>query len=336
MQSSRYLSATSFIELNGQDQISGKSICDSGRAIGRSVKESEGTGARPLPCRLFEGVLHVTHPEIAVLVSSYERPKHLLRVLHSIACQQHVQGKFEVVVTDDGSKDETQKLVKEFADSVSFPVGFTTHEHRGFELARCRNEGVRASKAPYLLFLDGDCLIPPDHLDIHLKHRRPGVVYGGHCVWLDNEASEKVDVAMIRSGEFSGLASSSEIRRLARADRKARLQSLLRHPTKPKLFGGNIGISRSDYEAVNGFDEQYVGWGCEDDDLRLRLRQAGMRIRSILRWTRTYHLRHPPGVTKPAAWREGANTEYLLRTERPARCVRGLNDLSVQAESRAA
>jgi GT2 family glycosyltransferase len=107
-------------------------------------------------------------------------------------------------------------------------------------------------------------------------------------------------------------------------DRKARLYSLLRHPTKPKLFGGNIGISRADYEAVNGYDENFEGWGCEDDDLRLRLRQAGVRVHSILRWTRTYHLWHPRGETTPEQWKEGANVGYLTRGRRPTRCHNGL------------
>ena len=44
----------------------------------------------------------------------------------------------------------------------------------------------------------------------------------------------------------------------------------------------NPPFDRADYERVNGYDENFVGWGCEDDDLRLRLRHAGVRIESIL------------------------------------------------------
>lgn len=275
-------------------------------------------------------------PEIAVLVSSYEKPHHLQRVLHSIDCQLGVDGQFEVVVTDDGSQDETPNVVREFADAVSFRVGFTTHNHEGFQLARCRNEGVRASTAPYLLFLDGDCLIPPDHLKQHLARRRPRVVHAGFCVALDEPTSETIDVAAVRKGQFPDLAPPSELKRLARFDRRSRLYNLLRHPTKPKMFGGNVGIDRADYEAVNGYDENFVGWGCEDDDLRLRLRKSGRRIRSILRWTRTYHLWHPPGVTTPRQWREGTNVSYLQCRGRPTKCLRGLRNLAAEQHSRAA
>ena len=51
-------------------------------------------------------------PEIAALISSYQRPGHLRRTLLSIALQRGVAGRFEVVVTDDGSTDETPELVR--------------------------------------------------------------------------------------------------------------------------------------------------------------------------------------------------------------------------------
>ena len=267
-------------------------------------------------------------PEVAVLVSSYERPQHLLRVLHSIAVQQNVEGKFEVVVTDDGSEDETHDLVREFAESVPFRVGLTTHPHETYQLARCRNEGVRASKAPYLLFLDGDCLIPPDHLEVHLKRKQHGVVYAGYCALLDEDVSEGLSVESVRNGGFLLRARKPELDKLAKMDRKARFYEWVRHPTKPKLFGGNVGIHRADYEAVNGYDEAFEGWGCEDDDLRMRLRQAGKRVRSILRWTRTYHLWHPPGKTTPDEWKRGQNVARLQRKKIATRCERGLYDLS--------
>jgi hypothetical protein len=174
------------------------------------------------------------------------------------------------------------------------------------------------------LFLDGDCILPADHVRIHLERRRPGVVMAGDCCRLDQESSDKITEPWIRSGEFRRTAPADELRRLARFDRRSRLYELIRHPTKPKLIGNNVGIWRSDYERVNGCDENFEGWGCEDDDLRYRLRRAGVRIRSILRWTHTYHLWHPVHVTQPKTWREGLNVRYLLRSGRLTRCRNGL------------
>jgi GT2 family glycosyltransferase len=107
---------------------------------------------------------------------------------------------------------------------------------------------------------------------------------------------------------------------------------LIGHPTKPKLDGCDFGIWREDYEAVNGFDESFVGWGCEDDDLGVRLRRAGTRIDTILRYTRVYHLWHALDPTYPGVWKRGANVNRLLSERRPIRCSRGLVPLGERAD----
>jgi glycosyltransferase involved in cell wall biosynthesis len=263
-------------------------------------------------------------PEIALLVSSFQRPGHLRRALTSIALQEGAAGKMELVVTDDGSEDCTPQLVKDFGRSVSFPVRFTTHRHEAFQLARCRNEGVRASTAPYLLFLDGDCVLPRDHVAIHLRRRRPGVAMAGDCMRLDATTSALVTEESVRGGPLRPVVTAKEWWRVKRQLLKNWWYVMVRHPTKPKLLGGTLGMWRSDFERVNGYDENFVGWGCEDDDLGMRLRRAGVKIRSILFWTHTYHLWHPVEPTYPRKWREGVNVPYLLRPSRPVRCENGL------------
>jgi len=156
---------------------------------------------------------------------------------------------------------------------------------------------------------------------------------------LDQATSERVTPEVIRSGEYQQWAPPEELRRLRKQDRAARFYRLIRHPRKPKLFGNNVGIWRTDFERINGYDENFQGWGCEDDDLRCRLHAAGVRIESILRWTHTYHLWHPVDSTAPATWKQGANVRYLLRKGRLTRCrngleKRGLEDLAVRIVGR--
>ena len=264
-------------------------------------------------------------PDIALLVSTYQRPGHLRRCLASIAAQRDVHGRFEVVVTDDGSTDETADIVREFGDNADFRVAFTTHDHDGFRLARCRNEGVAASTAAYLLFLDGDCVLPPDHVALHLERRRRGFAAAGDSVRLDKAASAGITIAAIAAGGRILEAPPEERRRLARRHRKSLFYQLIRHSKRPKLIGNNIGVWREDFEGINGYCERFVGWGCEDDDLRQRLHRAGVRVSSIIRWTVGYHLWHPTDPTAPVGWRKGANVEYLRRPGRLKRCRHGLN-----------
>ncbi len=266
----------------------------------------------------------MSQPEIALLVSTYQRPAHLERCLASIALQEDVADKLEVIVTDDGSEDETASIVESFAQRAPFPVRFTTHPHVAFQLSRCRNEGVAASTAPYLLFLDGDCILPPDHVRIHLQRRCENTVMAGACLRLSEEESAQITVESLPTGAFTRLGTTREKRWLAKLRRQGWFYEAIRHPTKPRLFGNNIGIWRHDYERVNGYDERFEGWGCEDDDLRLRLRQAGVRIRSILGQTYTYHLWHPNVSTNPTHWRQGPNVAYLRRAARLTQCRQGL------------
>lgn len=265
-------------------------------------------------------------PEIAVLVSSYNKPRHLRYCLTSLAMQRGVTSPIEVVVTDDGSDAQTLDVIAETADEFSLAITLTTHAHCGFQLARCRNDGVRHSTAPYLLFVDGDCILPPDHVAIHLAHRRTGFVIGGDCCRLTESDSSTITTEDLRSSRYISLAPTAEIRRLRRRHWSAWWHRWIRHPRKPSLVGNNIGIWRADYERVNGYDEEFEGWGCEDDDLARRLRQCGIRIDSILHRTYTFHLWHAVDPTAPARWKEGRNVARLL-ADRPPVCTRGLRDL---------
>jgi glycosyltransferase involved in cell wall biosynthesis len=262
--------------------------------------------------------------EIAVLVSTFERPKNLERCLASIERQRDVDGRFEVVVTDDGSRDDTLELTAAIARRVNFPLRTTTHNHDGFRLAHCRNEGAAASTAPYLLFTDGDCVLPPDHLRIHLDERRPDWVISSDCIRLDEEASGRVDIDMVRSGEVSALIPLSERWRIGRKAIRAKLYEWAHVSMRPRLTGNNIALWRRDFERVNGFDERFVGWGFEDRDLQDRLQRAGHRVRSILWHTATIHLWHAPDASFVRNGAGTANRHFFETSDRPVFCAEGL------------
>ncbi len=262
---------------------------------------------------------------IAIIVSTFERPGHLERCLASLEAQQGVDGLFEVVVTDDGSRDGTLRMLADWARNASFPLTFTTHDHGGFRLARCRNEGVEASTAPYILFTDGDCILPPDHVRIHLDERRPGRVVGSDCLRLDEATTARIDCGLIRDGGFGALVPRAERRRMRGKAVRAKLYEWARLSMLPRLSGNNIALWRSDFERVNGFDEQFVGWGLEDRDFQWRLERVGLRVKSILGRTAPIHLWHPPA---PSFARNNVGTRngdyFASLKQRPAYCVDGL------------
>ena len=263
-------------------------------------------------------------PDVSLIVNTFQKPRHLALVLASIAIQTGVDGRFELVVADDGSDDVTRRLVTDFARGVPFPVTFTTEPHEGFRLARVRNRGAALAGGDTLLFLDGDSVLPPDHVATHLAARRPGWARIGDVVRLPESVSRDLVPDGLAAIDLQRLAPRSEWQRLRRRHRKSLLQNLLRHPSKPRLAGGNFAVWRHDYLRVNGSDERFRGWGQEDDDLGLRLRGAGIRLASILDRTCTYHVWHPSDPSATPRWRDGVNVPYFLRRGRLTRCRRGL------------
>lgn len=262
--------------------------------------------------------------ELAVIVSTFERPGHLERCLESIRVQRGHCCALELIVTDDGSTDGTAELVRDFAGRADFPVRFVTHPHEGFRLARCRNRGVLASRAPYLVFTDGDCVLPPTHLAEHLRMRRPGSAVVGGCLRLSQASSERITVAEITAGAYLPAIPFTERWRMLPKALRAAAYSWLRCRMLPRLSGCDFAVWRADYYAINGHDENFVGWGLEDRDLQLRLSRLGVRFRSLLHRSAVSHLWHPP---HPSFVRNNLGTEnlaYFERPDRPTVCTRGL------------
>lgn len=282
----------------------------------------------------------MTPPDVSLIVTSYQMPQHLDRVLAAVE-RQTVARRLELIVSDDGSTDETPDVVARFASRVSFPVKFVSLPHAGFQLARTRNAGVRQSSGRHLIFLDGDCLIEPDHVAQHLQAWRPNHVTNTYCVRLERLASEAITCDSVRSGDYLRAVPRAELRKLWIMQLKAWWYRLIGHGHKPVLRGGNMGIAAQDYARLNGYDERFQGWGQEDDDLSLRMRRLGMNVDYILHRTRTYHLWHPPATTKPKSYKEGNNIPYLQRRIRLSRCLNGMTtrtatDVAIRLVGRAA
>ena len=99
---------------------------------------------------------------ISLIVSTYNRPDALNLVLQSL--NQQTDTEFEVIVADDGSKEDTRQLVHTFQKNFSRPLLHAWHEDTGFRLAAVRNLAVKHSSGSYLIFLDGDCIVQNDFI----------------------------------------------------------------------------------------------------------------------------------------------------------------------------
>ncbi|RXZ33368.1 glycosyltransferase [Oxalobacteraceae bacterium CAVE-383] len=241
---------------------------------------------------------------ISVIVTTYNRPDALSEVLSALLDQ--TDSHYEIIVADDGSRDETLAAVGRFqqmqrqTSGKSIPIIHAWQSDDGFRASAVRNLGVYCSAGDYLIFLDGDCLPRPDYVARHRTLAEVGFMVSGSRVLL----SERLTAALLgkhaamqasRRGIFYWLG-----QRLAgNANKVLPLLTLpdtaWRHYRKVRwnrIKSCNLGIWRSDYAAVNGFDETFVGWGHEDADIVLRLARFGIRRKGGAFSTEVFHLWH--------------------------------------------
>ena len=92
-----------------------------------------------------------------------------------------------------------------------------------------------------------------------------------------------------------------------------------------RTYGYLLGVDRTDFERVNGYDMRFVGWGEEDVDIAVRLRRIGLRCGHAGPDGTLIHLWHESEI--PA---ERANWHLLQQTERSDRieAIEGLRELA--------
>jgi glycosyltransferase involved in cell wall biosynthesis len=111
------------------------------------------------------------HPTCTLIISTYNWPKALNLVLLSVLNQRQLPT--EIVIADDGSKEETKNLIDSYRDKLSIPIKHVWHEDVGFRLAKIRNKAIATALGDYIIQIDGDVILHPyfikDHLDFAKK-----------------------------------------------------------------------------------------------------------------------------------------------------------------------
>lgn len=100
-------------------------------------------------------------PLITICIAAYKAEKYLEATLRTVYSQTFKN--WELIVTEDGSRDRTEEYVTEFSLKVPQRVIYNRHQNnRG--LPATRNTGIAAATGEWVAFLDADDLWKPDHL----------------------------------------------------------------------------------------------------------------------------------------------------------------------------
>ncbi|MCB0096946.1 MAG: glycosyltransferase [Caldilineaceae bacterium] len=207
-------------------------------------------------------------PDFSIIVPAYNQARYLGATIESVLIQEYER--FELLVVDDGSTDNTQRIAKSFVDHR---LRYLHQPNAG--LSAARNTGIAHATGRYLIFLDSDDFLEPSALLYHkqafARNPKLGVSVGG---W--------------RFVNPKGRAIT---------DAKAAPSQL----DLPQLLMGNpfpvnaAAVDRSWLGIVNHFDPALQA--CEDWDFWLRLATVGCHMASFEQPVCAYRM-HPGQMTR--------------------------------------
>ncbi|OQY01280.1 MAG: glycosyl transferase family 2 [Desulfobacteraceae bacterium 4572_130] len=229
--------------------------------------------------------------KVSVIITSYNKPDYLKRVIHGLLLQTRIPN--EIIVADDGSKEETSNLVQLFKKKcTNCKIVHVWQKDKGFRAARIRNLAIKKSKAEYLIFLDGDCIPEKHFVEDHIFFAKKGFFFQGKRILIEKQLSKTFTFkdTLLKRKLFLSLLKGNI----------SNGHHIIRLPFIPvmentKISGtrtANLGVFKKDLYALNGFNEDFIGWGREDSELVARLYNFGLKRKQHLFKAICFHLWH--------------------------------------------
>ncbi len=187
----------------------------------------------------------------------FKRPEEVEEFLQSIALLEY--NSFELIIGDGTPDDQLRHLREAYQNTAKYELKWIFEEY--LPVSDARNRAAEVAVGEYFIFLDSDCIIPPNYLneiDSFLK-KKPLDLFGGP----DAAAEDFTTLQKAISFSMTSFITTGGIR-----GGKKTLTTY--HPR-----GFNMGISNAAFKQVKGYDESLK---CgEDVDLSIRLLEAGFQ-----------------------------------------------------------
>lgn len=255
--------------------------------------------------------------DASVIVNTYRQPRSLALALASLTAQDH-HGAWEIIVSDDGSGDETAELVALFAQTALVPITYVAQAHRGNRWAAARNRGTALARGELLIFFDADMVPARDavrrHVDAQREH--PALIAGNRLWRNPSKDLADADRPEEHLARLHRLPESTDPEQNRREQREQDFRQKLLAGRSPwrAWFGCHTSVPRSPRIM---FDEAMTGWGPVDVELALRLtRHNALPVRYLPEIT-AWHLDYDESAHNPFRRTDSdtsAATAYVLQT----------------------
>jgi glycosyltransferase involved in cell wall biosynthesis len=256
-------------------------------------------------------------PTISLIISTYERPAALAQVLQGVVGQSLEPA--EVLIADDGSGAPTRDLLTQWQKKIP-SLRHLWQPDDGFRKTAILNKTLAAAVGDYIVLLDGDCVPHPQFIADHAALAEKNFwVQGRRCFVAEKfvpqfSIGSTSIIKWMLTGRIAGLPKAIHLP----------LPLVQRNTKQRGIIGCNMGIWREDLLAINGFDEEYTGWGIgEDSDAGTRLYHLGRPRKFVHGRALVYHLNHPMSSRAHVQ----ASLDRLAETirSRKIRCARGVD-----------
>ena len=216
----------------------------------------------PMPTRPIEFPVH-EEVEVSIVIPVFNQFRFTQACLASL--QEHPgTERFEVIVVDDCSTDETAEAIPQIPGVV-----YLRNERNSGFIASC-NRGAETARGRYLVFLNNDTLVTPGWLSalLHtfIEQPRAGIV-GSKLLYPDGRLQEAGgiiwrDASGWNYGKFDD-AEKPEYNYLREVD---------------YCSAATLMVPKSLFASVGGFDSRYAPAYYEDTDLAFKVRKAGYKV----------------------------------------------------------
>jgi glycosyltransferase involved in cell wall biosynthesis len=232
-----------------------------------------------------------TDPTVSLVISTYNNPAFLDLSIKSLFAQTVLPA--EVLIADDGSGAETREQISLLRKASPVPLVHVWQPDEGFRAAIIRNIAIAAACSEYIVQIDGDILMDAHFIEDHLLHRQTHTLLQGSRVFV----SERKTKALLSQHKPCLSFFSTGLRKRENALRSKWISSFLttRYRNPYPLYyarGCNMSFYKEDFIRVNGYNQEFTGWGHEDSELTLRLLNSGCSKHYIKFHCVAYHLYH--------------------------------------------
>lgn len=254
--------------------------------------------------------------KISVIIPVYNRLENLRAGF--ICLLNQTKSPYELIISDDGSSEKILDFIGDLIPKADFKIKHIYQEDLGFRKTRALNNAVRNCDGEILIFCDQDLIFPEDHIENIEKTLKIGEFLNYRPQNTDENEKNSILCLINKKISYEDILRELKIgnkeyeKNHLRKDRNRRwIHNLGFNKRGVKIVGMSYALYKEDYIKINGYNEEYKGWGYEDDDFGNRLYSAKIKGREMKDRDISFHLWHHLDPTK----KQSAN-ENLYRKEK--------------------